>query len=252
LEAFGDIALAKRQIENKPPLSPPDGSRYTGWETWKNHRWAWEFLRRNDEFVEACDRVADGKDNAKAVAKRFHLRRFKRYDEPYEIIDARNQKVKPAFISSSVSGIQVPVNENELQEARRSIRRLTLDIGQVVVRFDLSVAMEYPKRLDGQIVSVTGALKKQLERLQNAMGVDAKDSRNKSNASRLLHLLKVLDMQKVDGTNVQRGDALFGKADNASEAYDGDLKAARQFTNEDFLKLAAAGTALPPKGNEKT
>ena len=190
--------MATRQTARKPPLAPPDDRNYTGWETWTNHRWAWEFLSRNKEFVAACDSVADGKDNAKAVAARFHLRRFKRYDEQYETTGATNLKVKPAFISSSVLGIQVPVNESELNEARRRVRRLTVHIGQMVVRFDLSVATQHPKRLDGQITSVTNALKKELKRLQDATEVKGKASRNRLPASRLLYLLKVLDMRSEE------------------------------------------------------
>lgn len=252
INGFWGYTLAKRQIEKKPPLPPPDDSCYAGWETWKNHRWAWEFLRRDVEFVEACNRVADGKDDAKAVAKRFHLRRLKRYDELYETADTTNPKVKPAFILSSVPGIQVPVNESELKEARQRIRRLTLDIGQVVVRFDLSVATEYPKRLDGQIASVTKALDKQLKRLQSATGVGDKKSRNRPTGGDLLNWLKALDMQKIDCTDEQRGDAFFGNASNATDSYKHILSNARRYAKEDFLKLAADATKRPRMESKKT
>jgi hypothetical protein len=239
--------LARHRVEKKPPLAPPDDSHYAGWETWTNNRWAWEFRRRDKEFVRACGRVADGKDDARMIAEKFHLRRFKHCDEPYESTDATSRKTKPAFILSSVLGTPAPLNETELREAYRTLQRLPLDIGQVVVRFDLSLAAQYPRRLQGQITSATKALKKQLERVQNATGMDGKWTRNRLPASRLLHLLKVLDMQKVDGTNVQRGDALFGNAHNATDTYNTDLKAARTFANENFLKLAAAGSKHPPK-----
>ena len=54
----------------------PDGlsiARYKGHETWSYRRWAWEFLRRDDDFIRACAAVDHNEGTEPEVAKEFHL-----------------------------------------------------------------------------------------------------------------------------------------------------------------------------------
>lgn len=73
--------------------------RYFGCERWSYRRWAWEFLRRNEGFIAACDRVDDGAlDSQQEIADRFGLRDFKHYKENYSSEVSRT----PRFAGASI------------------------------------------------------------------------------------------------------------------------------------------------------
>lgn len=195
----------------------------------------------------ACERVANGTESARSVAKKFHLLRFKSYIEPYEIIDAQNPTKKPAFRASSVTGVSVPVREEDVKMARQELRRLTVDIGQAVVRFDLSIALEDTQRLNGQIESVKKGLKKQLERLRTEVMTTGIDSRNRSIAAIRIKWLKALDLQQLECTNTQRADELYGNHDSAMQNFKDSLRRGKEVADVDYITFAAYGPKPPPK-----
>lgn len=133
----------------------PDGldeSRYKNINEWTYHQWAWEFLRRHAQYIDACKRVRLGSEEEKqSVANEFGLKKYKDYTEAY--IGATG---KPMF---SIGSITSSSNLNTNPKRVRS-RLFKIEYGQVVIRFDL-----------GQVIQDKNALKKQLrlaeQRLKN-------------------------------------------------------------------------------------
>ena len=83
----------------------PDGTdtdRYKGSMKWSYRRWAWEFLRRNEEFEMVCRQAdANGSDEEKArIASEFGLRSYKSYAEPYV-----GKSGRPRFTNGLVTSI---------------------------------------------------------------------------------------------------------------------------------------------------
>jgi len=55
---------------------------YPDYKLWDSQRWAWEFLRRNTEFITDCDSIKSrnlAKQNA--IAEKYGLSFFKHYSE---------------------------------------------------------------------------------------------------------------------------------------------------------------------------
>ena len=93
----------------------PDGTdveRYIGMEKWSYRRWAWEFLRRNEQFLAACKRAnsAESNDEKAKVAAEFGLKRYKPYTESFT-----GASGKPLFAAGSISSwSQLDIEKDEI------------------------------------------------------------------------------------------------------------------------------------------
>lgn len=67
--------------EQKTTKRRPSGENledYDGHDRWSYRRWAWEFLRRNDQFIGACRALEDGDEPRRdEIAKQVGLKKFK-------------------------------------------------------------------------------------------------------------------------------------------------------------------------------
>ncbi len=67
------------EIKVTPPkTNRPDGlsiDRYKGHEKWSYRRWAWEFLRRNKDFIKACEAL-DRKEGTEEEIATFCSSKF--------------------------------------------------------------------------------------------------------------------------------------------------------------------------------
>ena len=73
--------MSEKKVESKK-AKRPDGlslDRYKGHEKWSYRRWAWEFLRRNEDFIAACDALNRNEKTEIEIAEEFHLADFKHY-----------------------------------------------------------------------------------------------------------------------------------------------------------------------------
>lgn len=135
----------------------PDGldeSRYKNINKWTFHQWAWEFLRRNAQYIDACKRVRLGSEEEKqVVADRFKLKKFKDYTEAY--IGATG---KPKF---SIGSITSSSNLNTNPKRVRN-KLFKIEYGQIVIRFDLGQAIQDKNALKKQLRLAEQRLKKDL------------------------------------------------------------------------------------------
>lgn len=143
----GSGAKNKRPDRNNP-------GRYKNLENWKYRKWAWEFLRRNTEFISECKRVESGTDAEKlAVAKLFELKKFKMYSEKY-----KGASGIPQFSMGSISSwTNLDCNS---EEDRQILIRISP--GQVLVRFNLAPVIKDVKALDKQLRLAERRVKKRL------------------------------------------------------------------------------------------
>lgn len=214
---------------------------------WDNRRWAWEFLRRNKAFIRACANLHAATTEERSViepmiAREFHLKKFKHCDEPY-----RNHR--PLFNEIAWWGCQEGLREKKLG--------VSLQQGQILVRFDLEPALRSKKALKVQLNRADTILTKQLEALATERKIElVRDAFRPGDVADKLKCLRMLDAKlhaDIPGVRA-RGEALTDaqiyqmlypdesedklddedRADALDDAYRNALKLAEH----NYLKLA--------------
>ncbi|MEI7614501.1 MAG: hypothetical protein WCK63_16495 [Betaproteobacteria bacterium] len=165
----------------------PDGTdigRYRGYENWAYHRWAWEFLRRNEKFIEACSTISTESSEKKKleIANQFGLKKYKSWKEGYRA--ASNKPIFSIVSISSWSNIDTEPQEEQFAE-------IDLKSGQVLIRFDVASAIGNPMILDEQLRKAAIRLRKQLAAFKTLLGIQLPPHR--SRVSKFLEFLRVLD-----------------------------------------------------------
>ena len=97
--------------------------KYGDYEKWSNRRWAWEFLRRNPEYIQACEEIgiSVGKKVAgprygksESIARTFGRLKLKHYLEPYGNDDATRNWTVESVIESDSGNDKIGRGEYEL------------------------------------------------------------------------------------------------------------------------------------------
>lgn len=244
----------------------PDGldeSRYKNINNWTYHQWAWEFLRRNAKYIDACKRVRLGSEEEKqSVANEFGLKKYKDYKEAY--IGATG---KPKF---SIGSITSSSNLNTNPKRVRN-KLFKIEYGQIVIRFDL-----------GQAIQDKNALKKQLrlaeQRLRNTLAEYEAQTKQKAASidfrptvfGKYLRILDCLDKQLpryqiaqiIYPSEVKKyRDALpkiikqtdeNGIPDNLADKIKSNIKTAREIAEKKYLSLSVSKGRPTTKAPIKT
>ena len=149
--------------DKKAAKKRPDGlevDRYKNLKSWTYRRWAWEFLRRNPDFIKACETVEPSTDDEKlAVAQQFGLKKFKHYKEGF-----KQKSGQPIFNIGQITSIPNLESDAPLKV------RISIGPGQVMVRFDLASAMMDVRALDKQLRRAKSVLNKRLELYAKYLG----------------------------------------------------------------------------------
>lgn len=180
--------VTKRSVHDERKGTRPDGTdiaRYKGYEKWSGHRWAWEFLRRNESFREDCKKLREANTNdisEAIIAEKYGLYTYKDYRDRY------TSYPKPRFRTHSLSII----GENALgHHQTQIIENVKLRSGQVAVVFDLEFAL-----------SSGGSIKRQIQEAQSKLvklaklyhGVDKLPNTSRKHSSKYLTYLRALDL----------------------------------------------------------
>lgn len=137
----------------RPWPSGEDLAEYKGHERWSLRRWAWEFLRRNEDFRTRCDEVDAGDIKAqRKIAEDFGLREFKHYEERYGKGDTRTR--------FRVNWISYTSNANSL--IKRKLDPRTLAPGQIHIRFDLESMRGDRKAIEPQLRAARKVIEHQM------------------------------------------------------------------------------------------
>lgn len=191
--------LAPDELPKRKKRKRPDGTdveRYAGCEKWSYRRWAWEFLRRNEHFRAAC-KAADVSDqaNVKArIAAEYGLKCYKSYKEGYV-----SESGRPIFAAGSITSWSYLDCEND--ESKRL--RVSLNGGQVLIRFDVASALSDIQILEKQIRLADSRLRKRLKSIEVQLNKEAMVRRNK--VSTFGHYLRLLDLRAAGTTLVESG-----------------------------------------------
>lgn len=146
---------------NQPKRVPlPDGSNdndYEGCKDWDYRRWAWEYLRRNPDFREACCEVSKLKDKNERIARKakiareFMLRRYWHCDRPCK--DGK----PPAFRAVMRSPLPQAPGETEWS--------VHLNHDQAAIVFNLRPALHSRNAIKAMLDNAERILEKRLEHL---------------------------------------------------------------------------------------
>jgi hypothetical protein len=224
-------------------MKRPDGSdpaAYGDPAKWPPDRWAWEFLRRNEQFLAACKAVKDEAlsiEHQLGIAETFHLKRFKPAAEPYSGAGFKKALFK-------VSAVSFWTRLNESDEAKRP---RTLLAGEMAVLLDLNAALFSKRALEKQLAMATRLATKQLAQLVAARGM--KLPTHKVRKDGLFELLRILDADAAGTKHREIFIQVFpnkAKTEPASgaawrETFKPLIKRARKLAAEDYLKLTLAG-----------
>jgi hypothetical protein len=210
-------------------------------------RWAWEFLRRNDAFIAACDEIAalpgesDRKAAQRAVAAKFGLNRFKPYTQEYA------DDKPPKF---TVSGIYVYANTS--QDEPKEVPLTALKKGEVVVQFNLMPSVEDERAMLAQLKQARVELRAMRRKLMKVLPAPVSVVRSAGQARLYIRHICVLDLIRSEGAVTAALRVL--RADEETLGYllreDGGnalVAMARKFAEEQYLAVALAGVKLPRK-----
>lgn len=135
--------MSEKKVESKK-AKRPDGlslDRYKGHEKWSYRRWAWEFLRRNEDFIAACDALNRNEKTEIEIAEEFHLADFKHYKKPYKSTSSPAPKFTVRTIKKRM----------KLPTKKHDGKPLEMSTGQVWLRFDLNHEFIVRGSLDAQL-----------------------------------------------------------------------------------------------------
>ena len=164
---------------------------YIDWPAWSNVRWAWEFLRRNQEYAELCNMVKnnsiDAKECTRIVKRKFGLLDFKDYLEPFD-----TSFKPPRFASAKVASFSRVTRKQE--KAHLLVSKIRISRGEVLIRFDVT-QIDTLRSLEGQIAAAAELLTLRENQWLKRKKVEREKAQR--NNYFLLSLLRLLDFDKT-------------------------------------------------------
>jgi hypothetical protein len=213
LNAQALVGLRMTNLTTTPPSSNkspnrPDGTdirRYKSINKWTYRRWAWEFLRRNEEFIRKCDSLnADSDEEEKQrVADQFGLRRFKDYREPY----AKKSGMPKFEIGTIKSHHNLDLSRNEAIS-----KRIKIQPGEVLIRFDLNQAADDIQALKKQLRLANQSLIKHLSTYTNQPR--KREFTHAHDFKRFGIYLRLLDLKNSNVSHLNCAKAIFTNFEN--------------------------------------
>ena len=245
--------MADKAQPTRPADPLPDGKNladYHGHRKWSSKRWAWEFLRRNPTFIDACDELAAFADAEKKEARRlvallFGLDRFKPYSEDY------GTGKPPKFEAADIY-----VYCNVDQDEPKTVPLTALAKGEVVIRFNLWPSVADERALRAQLKRAGAELRAKRRSLLSAQSVGSTRPESVSEegtppapietaGQRHIYIrhLRILDLLRTQSTIVEVLRII--KKDNDTPGHllrngggKADVAMARQYAESKYLVVA--------------
>lgn len=218
-------------VKKKGRPTGEDLSRYKRIHNWSYHQWAWEFLRRNPEFIAACESVQDlNDDNLKQdVAERFGLRKYKYYKDSYKA-----KPGKPQFALGSIRSLSNIDSTN----ANRS-PKLQIASGQVIIKFDLAAALEDREALAKQLRIAERRLQKRLA--EYAANLRRKVGVHKPKPLKYGAYIRLLDLLNEGQSDVYCAELLVAELKGEAKIMPSQAKRKLRHPKESAMQLADKG-----------
>ena len=188
----------------------PDGTlvkAYGDYTTWSNRRWAWEFLRRQPEYIQTCKelrpnmRQARGPlfGRAKLAAQKFGRMNLKHYMEPYGDDDKSRNWIAESVVDHDLGDAINAKAEYELMAGRVS---MLFDISRVDVTGTAAIAamLEHAREIlvaASEKYNARELIGKKLAEAKKNRIVAAKARRPERNVETRLTWLRVFDALEI-------------------------------------------------------
>lgn len=190
IEPSAEKKSAKPERKRKPAKLRAWEKDYPDYKLWDSQRWAWEFLRRNTDFIGDCKAIK-GRNSSKqeqAIAEKYGISFFKHYSEI--------EGAFPEFINKIIDSW-------ENKEGQESKVEINLKHGQMLILFNVNQTLETSFELRAQIKSATEALEKYRNGLIASLEKDPyadeqPPKRRSSSPMHYLRHLKVIDSRNKD------------------------------------------------------
>lgn len=224
---------------------------YKSNQKWSPRRWAWEFLKRNLEFIELCDDARHLTGDAKAVAefsiaKKFQLKKFKDYTENYS-------PKNPIFLSTSIYKWK---GGSEKRKPDKTTIRVKLLPGQVVIRFQVDATLNNSRAIKVQLESAKIHLERYRDDLinyakkesQQPEGGEKRTDRFNPQPAVFLRRLKIIDAKRRGLTRNEIYKEVFpdkfkeldGDKDALHDLFKTEIPEATKMLDK-YLEIAAIG-----------
>ncbi len=229
------------------PLTLPNGESehdYERCKTWSRKRWAWEFLIRNEQFRDACEKVrliadeTEQKRTAARVSAEFGLRKFKHWASRFD-----DEKPRLVSIVTFLPSIEEFVERVKGKSTEVCRKRLSLSPTQVIIKFDIRpTQVARTTALNAQIK----AAKKRLEKFADAfqeIEPGAQKKKQTTTTDQLLIYLRAYDLylnskDDADICLTIRGESRDrGTAEAKRKAGEELRSAAEKWVQTDYLLL---------------
>lgn len=220
-----------------------DGEYPQDSDQWSHSRWAWEFLRRNREYQQACDELlATPRKKRDAleekIASRFFIRRFKDFREEY----GEHNPLAPLFVRVRGLGMRPGFETKKL--------KVTLQQEQLLVVFDVRQMRFSGRALNAQLAEAKRKLTVLLNAYNATPGLPqpknpdkSRHSRGRGQVSTWLKWLRLLDakLHGVDNSDAYRaiypGKSVGKGGVELQIAYSDEWKSAFAYSSERYLHL---------------
>lgn len=252
--------LESQAKRNRKRHDGTDASKYEKTNKWSHKRWAWEFLKRNVDFIADCKKYKRGTNEEKQeIAQKYGLKSFKSSSEPYA---AKSVSGYPKFRIGSVSGIKnIEPNlctesknyEFDFGDSERSSSkseniysskkvRSSLGIGQVFIRFDLESVTMDERALKKQLTSAEVILKKWLKLYAENRNIKLKSHRARVDLfPKYIRILDLLHAKKtpLDCANILYPSKVKEKCgpDEMRESVKDEINAAKDMASDGYRYL---------------
>jgi len=233
IDMAGDIKKSAKQKKPRPDGYEED--RYKNLEKWTYHRWAWEFLRRNEDFIKACEKtkiLADGdeQEEKKRVAAEFRLAKFKNYTEGYT-----SGAGKPIFTIGTIRTWGSLIDDKEIS--------IKLKAGQMVVRFNLNNMLDDAGSYTKQLRLAEAKVSLKLEELKALMNHKEK-VQHKPRPHPYGQYLRILDHLASGKSHLECANLIFPENANINDKTEmqsfisSPIRAARKLAKTGYLNLS--------------
>jgi hypothetical protein len=226
-------------------------SDYEGCNNWSYHQWAWEFLRRNEEYIADCKEVRDGKKSKMAVARKYGLKKFRGYKCNYI-----HKSGLPKFSITS------PFVWSDLNMTKKKPRKIKLNLhaGEMIIRLDLASAIEHTGAIDKQVIEAVKLIEKNVSDFKSSYKSLSKAHKRQEETFGIY--LRLLDLKADKKSNLICGKILLTKKVNSGADNDDlrqdikqRLRQAKELSTNDYKYLSVRdgapleGTVIPLEVN---
>lgn len=208
-------------------------TEYPNWESWTYREWAWQFLRRREDYIESCDEIneCEKAGRKKLLLKNhceyFSLKNYKSY----------TSNRPPRF---NISAIDVWDHlSNDTQPLKKKIKK-----GEIIIRFNIKTNFNSHKSLNKQLKNAKAALLQKT--IDYGYFSEGEDKRNYNHVLfRNIRLLDLLRYQCLNQTltNEDICDYLYDADGWNDKQFNNDKKGAKEYLD----KYREIATILKPK-----